>query len=59
MADATGVYRGRLRSGRGARARVYVRAAPRNGLGGSRRSGKESRLEGVEIARVRNGAGAW
>lgn len=26
---------------------------------GSRRSGKESRLEGAEIARVRNGAGAW
>ena len=25
----------------------------------SRRSGKESRLEGAEIARVRNGAGAW
>lgn len=26
---------------------------------GSRRSGKESRLGGAEIARVRNGAGAW
>ena len=26
---------------------------------GSRRSGKESRLEGAEIARVRNEAGAW
>lgn len=29
-----GVYRGRLRSGHGTQARIYVRAAPRNGLGG-------------------------
>lgn len=42
MADATGVYRGRLRSGRGTRARVYVRAAPRNGLEGAEGAGKKA-----------------
>lgn len=37
-----GVYRGCLRSGRGTRARVYVRAAPRNGLGGAEGAGKKA-----------------
>ena len=37
-----GVYRGCLRSGRGTRARVYVRAAPRNGLEGAEGAGKKA-----------------
>lgn len=37
-----GVYGGRLRSERGTRARVYVRAAPRNGLGGAEGAGKKA-----------------
>lgn len=37
-----GVYGGRLRSGRGTRARVYVRAAPRNGLEGAEGAGKKA-----------------
>lgn len=48
-----GVYRGCLRSGRGTRARVYVRAAPRNGLEGAEGAGKkadswEPKLRGCE-----------
>lgn len=37
-----GVYRGCLRSGRGTRARVYVRAASRNGLEGAEGAGKKA-----------------
>ena len=54
-----GVYRGRLRSGRATQARGIWKGGPRKRARGSRRSGKESWLEGAVIARVRNGAGAW
>lgn len=37
-----GVYGGRLRSERGTRAGVYVRAAPRNGLEGAEGAGKKA-----------------
>ena len=37
-----GVYGGRLRSGRGTRAGVYVRAAPRNGLEGAEGAGEKA-----------------
>ena len=37
-----GIYRGCLRSGRGTRARLYVRAAPRNGLEGAEGAGKKA-----------------
>lgn len=37
-----GIYRGCLRSGRGTRARLYVRAAPRNGLEGAEGVGKKA-----------------
>lgn len=57
VADATGAYRRRLRSGRGTQARGIWKGGPRKRARGSRRSGKESWLEGAEIARVRNGAG--
>ena len=52
-----GAYRRRLRNERGTQARGIWKGGPRKRARGSRRSGKESWLEGAEIARVRNGAG--
>ena len=58
MADSTGGLRGRLRSGRRTQA-GYMEGRTEKRARGSRRSGKESGLEGAKIARVQNRAGTW
>ena len=57
MADATGDLQGSLRSGRGARARVYVRAAPRNGLEGAEGAGRKADLGEPKLRECETGLG--
>lgn len=52
-----GVYRGCLRSGRGTRARVYVRAAPRNGLEGAEGAGKKADSREPKLRECETGLG--
>lgn len=54
-----GVYRGCLRSGRGTRARVYVRAAPRNGLEGAEGAGKKADSREPKTRGCGTGAGIY
>lgn len=52
-----GIYRGCLRSGRGTRARLYVRAAPRNGLEGAEGAGRKADLGEPKLRECETGLG--
>ena len=52
-----GIYRGCLRSGRGTRVRLYVRAAPRNGLEGAEGAGRKADLGEPKLRECETGLG--